>query len=93
MATYVLTFLGVVAVASTVVGLVGAFVVATAEWIQRQASSRRTDLAGGSSYEPQPFTEAHSEYDAYRSALARAHHSRPPIDRAQVLSRRPRPRS
>jgi hypothetical protein len=74
MATYLLVFLGVVAIASTVVGLLGVSVVATAEWIQRQVQWRHND--GRPSYQPRTFIRPQDDYDDYQSAAAQAYHPR-----------------
>lgn len=77
MATYLLVFLGTVAIASTVVGLLGAAVVAAMEWILGQAQSRHV-VSGHPYAEQQPtFTGAHDELDVYHAATA-AYHPRWP---------------
>jgi hypothetical protein len=75
MATYLLVFLGMVAIASTAVGLIGASVVAATEWILRQLESRRGAPAYHYAHEQPPFI-ADDEFDVHRPATPSAYYAR-----------------
>jgi hypothetical protein len=79
MATYLLVTMGLFAVASTVICLLGACTVMTTRWLQGKALFKRNDLAASrrAGVGNQWFLQARDDLDPQRPTLARPHRARP----------------